>query len=159
MATESCPRCGEKAISQTGHCVFCGAVVISAATKPAGKEYEKAMRIYRFASASFLVVGILYLAFAVIGSVMNKAPMVSLFLTGGLTAAHGILLIMNNDWMRSVTKVFCSCRLGLFVFVFLVLAPYMLHLGPFGIGYAAIFAFDMVCLVLMIRTIDDVYFA
>ncbi len=159
MATESCPRCGEKAISQTGLCVFCGAVVIAPTIKPSGKDYDKAMRTYRLSSVAFLVFGILYLAFAIAGTVMLKSPMFGLFLAGTVTTVHGALLIMNHDWVRSISKVACSIRLALFVFMVMILAPYMLHMGPTGIGFFIVFLLDIGCLILMIKTIDEVYFA
>ena len=159
MATESCPRCGEKAISQTGHCVFCGAVAIAPTIKPSGKDYEKAMRAYRFSSVAFLVFGIVYLAFAVAGTVMWKSPMFGLFLAGTVTTVHGAFLILNHDWVRSISKIACSIRLALFVFMVMILAPYMLHMGLAGIGFFVVFLLDILCLVLMIKTIDEVYFA
>jgi hypothetical protein len=159
MASESCPRCGEKAISQTGHCVFCGAVVVAASSKPTGRDYDKALRTYRFTSMAFLVFGVIYLALAVIGTVALKSPMIGFFLAGAVTSIQGALLIMNHDWVRSVTKIVCSCRLGLFAFIVMVLAPYMLHMGPAGYCFFVVFVLDILCLILMIRTIDDVVFA
>lgn len=159
MPTESCPRCGEKAISQTGHCVFCGAVVIAPTIAPGGKEYDKAMRIYRFVSVSFLLLGVLYLTAGVIGTAMIKKPMLGLFFAALVTLAHGVLLILNNDWIRSITKVVCSIRLGVFALVILTLAPYFFHLGALGITFGLVFLFDVYCLILMIRTIDEVHFA
>ncbi len=159
MATESCPRCGEKAINQTGHCVFCGAVVIAPTTKPSGKEYDKAMRAYKFVSISFLILGILYIAAAVIGSASAKKPLIGLFLDAGFVLAHGVLLIMNNDWIRSITKVACGIRLAALVICLLSFGPYMLNIGATGPGFFAVFLFDAYCLVLMIKTIDEVYFA
>jgi hypothetical protein len=85
--------------------------------------------------------------------------MLGLFIAGAVTTCHGVLLIMNNDWMRSVTKLVCIVRLCLFGFMFAILIPYFFHMGPVGIGFAAVFVFDIVCLILMTRCIDDVYFA
>ena len=159
MATESCPRCGEKAISQTGQCAFCGATVIAQKINPSGREFEKAQTAYRFTSISFLVFGILYIALATYGTVILKSPMYGLFLAGAFTSVQGALLIMNHDWVRSVTKIACSVRLALFVFMVMILAPYMLNMGPAGVGFFIVFLLDIGCLVLMIRTIDEVYFA
>ena len=159
MATESCPRCGEKAITQTGHCVFCGAVVIARATVPSGKGYEKSMRTYNSVSALFLVFGILYIVLAAVGTIMTKSPMLGMLVAGVLTLIQAILLLKNNDWMRSITKVFCMIRLAIFLLMFLVLIPYFIHFKGVGFVFAAVFLVDIYCLVLMIRTIDDVYFA
>lgn len=159
MATESCPRCGEKAISQTGHCVFCGAVVIATATKPTGKDYERSLKTYQLVSAMFLIFGILYCAFAIIGTILLKAPMIGLLIAGIATLVQGILLTKNNDWMRSVTKVFCIIRFGIFLLMFLVLIPYFLHAKIVGFLFAIVFLVDILSLLLMIRSIDDVYFA
>lgn len=159
MASESCPRCGEKAISQTGKCVFCGATVIAQKVNPSGREYEKALATYRFTSISFLVFGILYIALATYGTVVLKSPMYGLFLAGAFTSFQGALLIMNHDWMRSVTKTACSIRLALFAFMVMILAPYMVNMGPAGIMFFILFLLDIGCLIKMIRTIDEVYFA
>jgi hypothetical protein len=159
VPSESCPKCGEKAISNSGHCVFCGAVVIAPRTVTVGADYQKAMKTYRFVSPTFLVIGVLYLALAVIGSTMTRSPMLGLFVAGVVTTVHGGLLILNNDWVRSVTKVVCISRLAIFGFMFLILLPYMLGMGPVGIGFGILFLIDIGCLIMMIRTIDDVYFA
>lgn len=159
MPSESCPKCGEKAISHTGHCVFCGTVVIAPRSAPAGADYDKAMKTYRIASPIFMVIGILYLALAVIGSTMTRTPMLGLLVAGVVTTVHGGLLILNNDWVRSVTKVLCISRLAIFGFMFLILLPYMLGMGSVGIGFGILLLIDIGCLIMMIRTIDDVYFA
>lgn len=157
--TDTCPRCGEKAINQTGHCVFCGAVVIAPKSQPAGKDYEKAMRQYQFASVSFLVLGVLYLALGVIGTISLKSPMLGLFLVGILAAGQGGLLIYKNDWMQSVTKTVCMVRLGVFLLIFALLIPYLVVMKAAGAIFGVIFLWDIICLIVMIRTIDDVYFA
>ena len=159
MATESCPRCGEKAINQTGHCVFCGAVVIAPTVAPSSKNYEKALSAYQKISCAFLIVGIIYIAFGVIGSVMLKKALFGLLSVGILTFAHGTLLIKNNDWVRSVTKVVCGVRLGILILIFLVFCQYSAIYGPIVFAFTTIFVVDMICLVLMIRCIDEVYFA
>jgi hypothetical protein len=157
--TDTCPRCGEKAINQTGHCVFFGAVVIAPKTQPTGKAHEKAMRQYQFASVSFLILGVLYLALGVIGTISIKSPMLGLFLVGILAAGQGGLLIYKNDWMQSVTKVICMVRLGIFLLILAILVPYFIVMKTAGLLFGLMFIWDIVCLIVMIRTIDDVYFA
>ncbi len=159
MATESCPKCGEKAFTQTGHCVFCGAVVRVERPVANTIAFSRAMKIYRLISPAFLVLGILYFAFAIIGTVVLKSPMLGLFIAGTITMVQGILLILNNEWVRSVTKTLCMVRAAIFAFMVMILAPYMLHLGLVGSIFMLVFLLDLACLVLMIRTIDDVYFA
>jgi hypothetical protein len=105
------------------------------------------------------VLGIVYVALGIIGSVMLKSPMLGLIVAGSVTFAHGTLLILNNDWIRSITKVVCYVRLALFAFTTAILAPYMLHLGMVGLAFFCVFTVDILCLILMIRAIDDVYFA
>ena len=117
------------------------------------------MRSYLFVSVAFLTLGILYVALGIIGSVLMKRPMSALVISGILTSIHGVLLILNNDWVRSITKVACTVRLAVFAFMVMILAPYMFHMGSVGFGLFMVFVFDVTCLILMIRGIDDVYFA
>ncbi len=159
MATESCPKCGEKAISSTGHCVFCGAVVIAPKTAPAGKAYEQALRMYQWISGSFVVLGIFYIGLGVVGSIMLKSPMLGFFSAGLLSVVHGGMLYANNDWVRSVTKVVCGLRLFVFILIFFTVIPYFLHLGIVGILFSAFFLIDIISLIQMIRIIDEVEFA
>ena len=159
MATESCPRCGEKAISQTGHCVFCGAVVVAPKIAPSGKDFEKSLKAYQWISSAFIVMGVLYFILGVAGTILKRTPMLGLFSIAFFTITHGVLLIKRNDWIQSVTKVVCGIRLFVLVLILLVLLPYMALYGPIVLSFCALFVLDIVCLMQMIRTIDDVYFA
>lgn len=157
--TDTCPRCGEKAINQTGHCVFCGAVVIAPKSQPQGRDYDAAMRKYQFASVSFLILGVLYLALGIAGTAMLKQPMLGLFLVAILAGGQGGLLIYKNEWAQSVTKTVCGVRLGIFLFIFALMVPWFTFFGAPGFLLALVFLWDIICLIVMIRTIDDVYFA
>ncbi len=117
------------------------------------------MRQYQFASVSFLILGVLYLALGVIGTISIKSPMLGLFLVGILAAGQGGLLIYKNDWMQSVTKVICMVRLGIFLLILAILVPYFIVMKTAGLLFGLMFIWDIVCLIVMIRTIDDVYFA
>lgn len=158
MASESCPRCGEKAISDTGHCVFCGAAVRLAARPATMLRQGRAEKTFGYVAPGFLVVGILYLGLGVIGTFSLNQPMLGLLSLGLVAASHGIMLILKNEWVLSVTRVVCIFRLCVFGFVIALLAPYFLHFGLAGLLVGAAFALDLVSLIVMIRIVEDVVF-
>lgn len=157
--TDTCPRCGQSVITLEGKCQFCGIQVAKTNLGRTDAEYVKANKAYSLASNIFLVVGVLYLAFAIGGTMTLHEPMIGLFLAAGVTLAHAIMLIYKNDWVQSVTKNVCYVRLGLFIFVLALILPYLLNTSIVGIGFLILFVVDICALILMIKNIDEVYFA
>ena len=133
--------------------------MIAPKVAPSGKDYEKSLKAYQWISSEFIVMGVLYFGLGVAGTILRKSPMLGLFSIAIFTIAHGTLLIKRNDWIQSVTKVVCGIRLAILIMILLVLLPYMALYGPIVLAFCALFVLDIVCLIQMIRTIDDVYFA
>ena len=153
-----CPKCGEKATNDKGQCVFCGTQVIQPATIKTPEQVAKADANYRFASWSFIGVGAIYLVVGVVSSIAYRSPMLGLLISALVSIGHGYLLLAKNEWMQSVTKMVCFGRMVLFLWFLSFLVPLLpLFLVP-GILLLALIIYDLACLMLMVNTIDDVYF-
>ncbi len=153
---DSCPKCGERATNEQGRCVFCGTQVLHPATIPTQREADKAKANYRFASWSFTVIGVVYLLVGIVSSIAYRQPMLGLLTSGLVAGGHGVLLLLNNEWAQSVTKPVCIGRLVLLFWFVAILIPYLLFFRLVGIALLAFVMYDILSLILMIRTIDNV---
>lgn len=153
---DTCPKCGERATNDQGRCVFCGTQVIHPSTILTPQETDKAKANYRFASWSFTIVGIIYLIIGIVSSIAYRQPMLGLIISGLVAGGHGALLLMNNEWAQSVAKPVCIGRLILLFWFVAILIPYLLFFRIAGMVLLAFVMYDILSLILMIRTIDSV---
>ena len=155
---DTCPKCGEKATNDNGQCVFCGTQVTRIETLATPDQEAQFTAKYRFASWSFIGVGIVYLLVGVIGSIAYHRVLFGFILSGAIATVHGSLLVAKQDVVQSITKTACLIRIALQVWTLLVLLPYMLVLIVPGSLLLLLFSFDITCLFIMYGVIDDVYF-
>ncbi|MBS1725914.1 MAG: hypothetical protein JST51_04280 [Armatimonadetes bacterium] len=154
-----CPRCGERATNEQGKCVFCGTQVTDPRSILSSGQKAKALAIYQFASWSFLVLGLIYLAVGIVSWAEYHLPMLGMLITAVVALVQGGLLIVKNEWMQSVTKMVCIARLIIYFLVVPNLIPFLLlYLVP-GIVALTISSYDILCLFMMMKAIDDVHLA
>lgn len=105
------------------------------------------------------VIAAMYLGGGVVGSIIYKTPLLGLLFNGVLGLTLCILLFLNNQWAMSVTKTLCLTRAGITGFVIAIMLPYFLHLGVLGWAFLALFAVDLITVVMLGNAADDVYFS
>ncbi|HLO98139.1 MAG TPA: hypothetical protein VK171_06065, partial [Fimbriimonas sp.] len=104
-------------------------------------------------------IAVLYLGGGIVASLVLKAPMYGLLFTGVAAAVHCGFLFAENQWVLSVSKTVCYWRAGVTGFVIAILLPYFLNLGITGWLFLALFAVDLVTVILLGNAADEVYFS
>lgn len=106
-----------------------------------------------------VIAGVLYLSMSVIAFAGFRIVPIGFIISGVVSLVHGGLLVAKVDIVQKYTKIACGGRLAMVVYTLSLLAPYIAVLKSVGSLFLVVMVIDLISLILMIQSADDVYFS
>lgn len=148
----SCPVCQRPLPQGSVVCPYC----------PKGAKMRepnpRVLANYHAISVGFVVLGVIFLGLAGYAISVTKSGFFGYLLSGVIGITHGVLLLVRQEWVQSVTKTFCWARFAICTYGLLIVIPWFLLNPAVGAVLLGFSLLEIGLLVAMIRTIDDVVF-